>query len=78
MPLYVFSCDEHGEFEVFQDMNEEHNANCGVCGKAANRVYCSPQLKCQDSNYGYTQEEIADNLAKDGKMEKDWRKYYER
>jgi len=75
MPIYVFTCSEHGVFDVFQNMNDEHKAVCPICKKEANRIYYPPQLKCKDSNVGYTASELYDNLAKEGHGSKDWRQY---
>lgn len=43
MLIYIYRCEQHGEFEVRQRMHEEHKANCPQCGKPAQRVFSSPQ-----------------------------------
>lgn len=37
--IYIFTCKEHGRFEVQQPMDSEHKAECPKCGKPAQRVY---------------------------------------
>jgi len=41
-PTYVFSCPEHGRFEVNQPLMAEHKANCPECNKPAQRVFTAP------------------------------------
>jgi len=76
MPLYDYECSEHGVFEVFQRMNDEHAATC-VCGKTATRVFCSVpvhgDLPNKDQRPGKTRAELFDNLAKEGLYSKEWR-----
>lgn len=37
--IYQFRCEQHGDFEEWQDMNDEHSANCPTCNSIAKRVY---------------------------------------
>ncbi len=37
--LYEFKCPEHGKFEVEQNMQTTHIADCPKCGAIAYRVY---------------------------------------
>ena len=39
MPLYPFICPEHGEVEIFADMDKSSSARCPVCGMAMKRKY---------------------------------------
>lgn len=39
MPVYEFSCREHGRFDVVQSMSADHSALCPQCKKPAIRVY---------------------------------------
>lgn len=52
MPLYEFSCPEHGRFDEFQDMHEMHRAVCPKCGKRADRVF-SPAAVTVDFRPGF-------------------------
>ena len=76
MPMYGFSCEKHGEFEVFQRMNDTHTARC-ECGKKARRVfYPTPSygdLPNRDLRPGKTRAELFDNLSKEGLYDKEWR-----
>ena len=76
MPIYAFECTEHGEFEVFQRMNDSHTAKC-ACGKKATRVFypipAHGDLPNKDPRPGKTRAELFDNLAKEGLYSKEWR-----
>jgi len=76
MPIYAFHCKEHGEFDVFQRMNDDHVAKC-ACGKNARRVFYPISvvgpLPSKDPRPGKTRGELFDNLAKEGLYSKDWR-----
>ena len=76
MPIYAFKCEKHGEFEVFQGMNDSHTAKCG-CGKKATRVFypipAIGDLPNKDPRPGKTRAELFDNLAKEGLYNKEWR-----
>ena len=76
MPIYAFECTEHGEFEVFQRMNDSHTAKC-TCGKKATRVFYPVRaigdLPNKDPRPGKTRGELFDNLAKEGLYNKEWR-----
>lgn len=76
MPIYVFECEDHGEFEVFQRMNDSHTAKC-TCGKKATRIfYPAPvigPMPGKDPRPGKTRAELFDNLAKEGLYSKEWR-----
>lgn len=39
MPLYEYSCPEHGSFDEFQKMHTEHRARCPKCGQVARRNF---------------------------------------
>ena len=78
MPIYGFKCVEHGEFELFQRMNEEHKAKCPECSTdAAQMLYPSALhgLPGQDQRMGKTREELFQNLGKEGFANKDMWKY---
>jgi len=77
MPIYGYSCREHGEFEIFQNINDIHEAHCS-CGLKANRVFypipAHGDLPSTDKRIGKTRGELFDNLASEGLYYKDWRK----
>ena len=37
--IYQFRCEQHGDFEEWQDINQDHSAVCPTCYKKARRVY---------------------------------------
>ena len=45
MPLYEFSCFEHGRFDRFQPMFSEHTSMCPECGAEARRVFSMPNVR---------------------------------
>ena len=74
MPLYGYRCKEHGEFEVWQGMNDEHTAQCPECGKdAVQLLYPSAlhNLPSSDQRMGKTREELFQNLGKEGFADRD-------
>jgi putative FmdB family regulatory protein len=77
MPIYSFKCKKHGEFDVWQKINDEHIAKCSYCGKKADRVFyplpLHGDLPSKPCNIGKTRNELFDNLAGDGFAAKDWR-----
>ena len=44
MPAYMFSCEAHGAFSVWQKMNDEHKAKCPHCSNEGMRVFFPPGL----------------------------------
>lgn len=76
MPIYQYSCDEHGMFEVFQGMKEKHNkAECPYCGDYGIRVYNAPNLQT-DTNFMMTG--VYDNrLGSRVEGRKDWKRKIE-
>jgi len=76
MPVYAFHCEKHGEFDVFQRMNDTHEAKCS-CGMDARRVFYPTvvvgPLSSKDPRPGKTRAELFDNLAKEGLYDKEWR-----
>ena len=79
MPIYGYKCPEHGEFEIFQSMTEEHKAPCPECGRnAVQMLYPSAlggDLPNKDKRMGKTREELFQNLGKEGWADKDMWKY---
>lgn len=77
MPLYAYKCSEHGEFEVWQGMKDEHTAKCPECGKdTVQMLYPSAfQLPSRDIRMGKTREELFQNLGKEGMADRDMWKY---
>jgi len=77
MAIYAFRCPKHGEFEVWQKMNDEHIGVCPKCKKLAERVFyplpLHGDLPSKDKRMGKTRAELFDNLAKEGQAAKDWR-----
>ena len=73
MPLYQYHCNRHGNYDIFQGMNDEHNAICPVCSKQMRRIFLPAFVKCGNSQIGHTREELFDNLAQEGQADKDWR-----
>lgn len=77
MPIYAFECPIHGEFELWQKMQEPHvKAKC-PCGKMGGRIFypipAYGNLPNKDPRPGKTRAELFDNLAKEGFMKKEWR-----
>lgn len=76
MPIYSFSCRQHGVFDVWQGINEVHKAKCS-CGLTAARVFTPlalhGDLPSKDFRIGKTRAELFDNLAKEGLANKEWR-----
>lgn len=81
MPLYSFRCLVHDKtFDIYQTMDERHEANCPECGNPMKRIY-TPSYIPSHPKLGITRQEMFDNLAMDGHMSKDWRAtdtYYHR
>ena len=79
MPYYSFQCPEHGNFDVFQHMNETHRAQCPKCAKDAVRLFSSfalgGNLDSKDKRMGKTREELFQNLGKEGFADKDMWKW---
>ncbi len=69
--LYLFRCNSHGNFDVMQDMDDKHEANCPECGEPMRRIYTASYLPTHPTR-GKTRGELFDNLAKDGLAPKDW------
>ena len=42
--FYEFNCEEHGNFEVHQSINDVHIAICPVCSKVSSRVFSPPMI----------------------------------
>ncbi|KKN42610.1 hypothetical protein LCGC14_0711600 [marine sediment metagenome] len=73
MPLYSYHCNEHGNEDVYQGMNDIHKANCPTCGEEMKRIFYPLNLKCDKASMGNTREELFNNLAMDGFAHKDWK-----
>jgi len=77
MPIYAYTCKKHGEFDVWQKINDEHQADCPQCGRAGDRVFyplaLHGDLPSKDKRMGKTRAELFDNLAKEGLGNKEWR-----
>jgi len=43
-PIYQFSCKEHGSFETWQGMSEDHTEVCPICKQPANRVFTNFEM----------------------------------
>lgn len=74
MPLYSYQCSEHGQFDVFQRMNDEHTAQCPECGKDTVQILHPSALHglpSSDQRMGKTREELFQNLGKEGFADKD-------
>lgn len=44
MPIYVFKCDNCGEFEILMNLNSEKPQKCPECGRAIKQQITSAQL----------------------------------
>jgi putative FmdB family regulatory protein len=78
MPFYTYKCSEHGQFDVFQRMNDEHAAQCPKCGRNTVQIlYPSAlhNLPSSDQRMGKTREELFQNLGKEGLADRDMWKY---
>lgn len=77
MPIYTFICKEHGKFDVWQKINDEHISDCCYCGGQTERVFtpCAlhGDLPSKDKRIGKTRAELFDNLAAEGMYDKGWR-----
>ena len=74
MPFYDYECEEHGVFEVFQSMTEDHKAECPKCGGGGRRIFTPSALHglpSQDQRMGKTREELFQNLGKEGLADND-------
>lgn len=75
MPLYSFRCLAHDKtFDIYQTMDERHEANCPECGKPMQRIY-TPSYIPSHPKLGKDRIELFNNLALDGHMSKDWKNY---
>jgi len=76
MPIYTYNCKKHGDFDVWQNINDEHTAKCS-CGKESKRVFTPlplhGDLPSKDKRIGKTRAELFDNLASEGMYDKGWR-----
>ena len=76
MPIYIFTCKKHGQFDVWQGIHDDHGAKCW-CGLNAKRVFTPlalhGDLPSKDKRIGKTRGELFDNLAKEGMYDKGWR-----
>ena len=43
MFTYQFTCEEHGYFEVTQELHSEHKAKCPKCNLYARRIFTVPK-----------------------------------
>ena len=78
MPLYTYKCSKHGEFDVWQSINDEHVAKCPKCGRnGIQMLYPSALhgLPSSDQHMGKTREELFQNLGKEGMADRDMWKY---
>jgi len=78
MPFYDYKCRQHGVFEVFQRMNDKHEANCPICNMIGIRIFTPSALHglpSQDMRMGKTREELFENLGKEGLAKPDMWKY---
>jgi len=81
MPEYGYSCKKHGEFAIWQSMNECHTANCPKCGKPAVRIFYAASLhgdlpyKNSTHHFGKTRDEMFKNFETEGIAPKDMQKY---
>jgi len=76
MPRYAFSCNRHGEFDVYQGMDDSHVANCSCGAKAVRVFYPVPTtgpMPHKDPRPGKTRAELFDNLSREGLYSKNWR-----
>lgn len=77
--FYSFKCEQHGMFEVYQKMNDEHIAYCPTCRKKAVRIYLplglGGDLPTKKFSLGKTREELFCNLGKEGLEERDMWKH---
>lgn len=49
MPIYCYSCPEHGEHDVFRSFAEVNlPLACPTCGQAMTRVITAPNLRSMD------------------------------
>ncbi len=70
MPLYTYTCKDHGTFEEFKTISDRHVAFCPVCGEGANFSVSPFSFRFS----GEVSPQVARQLSK-GVMEdtKDWR-----
>jgi putative FmdB family regulatory protein len=77
VPIYGFSCQKHGEFEVWQSIHADHVAKCPKCHREGVRIFyplpLHGDLPSKDFRPGKTRAELFDNLAKEGMGNKEWR-----
>ena len=65
MAIYVYQCNEHGNKEIVQSMDEPHIAFCPVCNQEMQRIYTPIRIK-QKMKMGKDRSELFSNLAKEG------------
>lgn len=81
MPLYSYKCNKHGSVDVFQGMNDKHEAVCPTCSLKMKRIFVPLSIKCGNATLGNTRDTLFDNLASEGFANKEWREhdsYYQR
>jgi putative FmdB family regulatory protein len=74
MAIYQFKCEEHGDFDVVQEMNAVHKAICPICEEEARRVYTPIRMR-QKIKMGNTRQELFSNLAKEGFAHPDYEQH---
>ncbi len=75
MPFYTYHCDDHGDEDILQGMNDVHEAICSICSKKMMRIFTPAFVKCGNAKMGNTRQELFDNLAQDGFANKDWKQH---
>lgn len=43
MPLYDYSCEEHGQFQKIRKISEREKAECPECGKECKQELTAPR-----------------------------------
>lgn len=69
MPIYLYECPVHGEFDVFMGVNDPPGRRC-PCGKSAKRRVCAPAvLVTKDGFERNNYRAVSTDLLHDARME---------
>lgn len=76
MPIYVFACEEHGNFEVrFAHVSREREQPCPKCKKVSLKTVAAPNMAVGNSTYNVPKQI---DLTVGKAAEKAWRSHDDR
>ena len=66
MPLYTYTCSEHGLYDLSQGMNDRHIGVCSECRRVFHVPGVAGDLPTTRPKLGNTRQELLKNLEKEG------------